>query len=83
MNDGLLYGFPVAVLTTGVVEVIKRTGYLPDKFAPLAAMLVAIALSVALSLGHAVVSVDAVLGGIMFGLAASGLYSGVAAMAEK
>lgn len=81
MTD-MLYGFPIAALTVGLTEAIKRTGKLPDQFAPLVAVLVAILLSVGLTLGHGEMTVDAVVFGILYGLAASGLYSGIAAMAD-
>ncbi|HEY8394161.1 MAG TPA: hypothetical protein VIK92_05110 [Thermaerobacter sp.] len=63
-------------LITGVVELLKRQG-MPAAWAPLAA----IVLGVALSLGYAAAGgslwFEAVIGGLATGLGSMGLYSGV------
>lgn len=63
-------------LTVGLVEVIKLTG-LSERFAPLCSLFIGIGLSLFVMDTLSAV----VLGGIAVGLMASGLYSGVRAMA--
>jgi L-cystine uptake protein TcyP (sodium:dicarboxylate symporter family) len=74
-----IYDVAIIPLILGVVELFKRIG-LPAKYSPLVA--------VALGLIVGVVYLDAslkerVLVGIMFGLSASGLYSGTKNIVEK
>lgn len=66
--DALLLGVPV---TTGLVEMLKRSG-LPDRYASLAALVVAA--GVVALLVEDPVARDAVVTAIATGLAASGLY---------
>ena len=79
----LVVGVPLIAITPALVELAKRLG-LPVRYAGLAAMGIALALLVCgdLALGgaparEALVSVVPrwVLGGIVYGLAAAGLYS--------
>ena len=65
----------IVPVTTGLVEVVKVTG-LPDRFAPLASLLIGVGL--AFFVADTVPAV--ILGGIAAGLMASGLYSGTRAM---
>lgn len=80
MNE-LYYGIAITPLTVGVVQAIKETGYLEGRFASLVSIVVAVALTViaAFTLGSGFDN-DAILLGVMYGLAASGLYSGVQAI---
>jgi len=70
----------LVAIITGLTEVIKRIG-LPSQFAPI----VSIALGLALAfLNRQNFSIDIVImTGIVAGLTASGLYSGVKAVAGK
>lgn len=62
-------------LTVGLVQAIKATGF-PDRFAPLASLLIGIGLAF-----FVLPTIQTViLGGIIVGLSASGLYSGARAM---
>lgn len=75
--DQVIYGFPIAAITIGLVQVIKQAFVLEDRFAPLVSLIVAIILTVGLFASKGELDADAVLAGIVFGLSASGLYSGV------
>src|SRR6476646_6639167 len=73
-------------ITTGVVEIvpvfvaivqaIKMTGRVPDKYAPIASILVGIIIAF-VSHGTATTMGQTILSGVMYGLMASGLYSGI------
>jgi hypothetical protein len=67
-TDALLLGVPI---TTGLVEMLKRSG-LPDRYASIAALVVAV--GVIALLVEEPVARDAVVTAIATGLAASGLY---------
>lgn len=62
-------------LTVGLVEVVKSLG-IPDRFAPLASIFLGIGLSFFVMPSLPTV----ILGGIVIGLTASGLYSGTRAL---
>lgn len=59
--------------TAGVVEVIKRTEVIPDRFIPLLSLAVGILIELLL---HSY-SPEMILSGVVTGLSASGLYAGV------
>ena len=83
MPDPLIFGVPIVVLTPGLVEILKRGG-LPARYAGAAAILSA-ALLAALADIAGIVPVPGadtaarvavwILSGIVYGLAAAGLYS--------
>lgn len=62
-------------ITVGLVEILKMQG-LDTKHAPVASVLIATALNIAISAAITSMSVESVIEGIVFGLSASGLYSG-------
>lgn len=62
-------------ITVGLVEVVKRGG-LPVRYAPVVAVVFGVAGS--FSIGGAITEV--ILGGIVVGLSAAGLYSGTSAV---
>jgi hypothetical protein len=84
MTDSLIYGVPIVVLTPGLVEALKRCG-LPSRYAGLTAIACAALLAALADVaGLGAVGVDQtpaarvaswVLAGIVYGLAAAGLYS--------
>jgi hypothetical protein len=84
MTDYLIYGVPIVVLTPGLVEVLKRVG-MPARFAGLAAIGCAMLLAALADLagldGPAAGAAPSarvaawVLAGVVYGLAAAGLYS--------
>lgn len=73
----------VAPITIGVVEVLKRATHLAERFAPLAAIISGVALAYLVVAAGVVVAPltppGIVLCGLLSGLVASGLYSGVKA----
>lgn len=83
MPDPLIFGVPIVVLTPGLVEVLKRGG-LPARYAGAAAVMCATLLAALADVaGIAPVPVGDtasrvafwLLAGIVYGLAAAGLYS--------
>lgn len=68
-------------LTAGIVEAIKRAFKMNKRFVPLLSL--AIGLVLALIFGEGFTIQEIVVTGIMIGLSASGLYSGVKATAGK
>lgn len=80
-NTDLLAGVTIASAATvpiilSIVQVIKMTGWIDAKYAPIVSIVVGIL--VAFLLGQDTNSISGnILSGILFGLAASGLYSGV------
>lgn len=77
MND-IVFGVALVPLIVGVVQVAKLTG-LPDRFAPLASLILGLVLSAGLGLSQNDFTAESLLVGIALGLSASGLYSGVKA----
>ncbi|MFN8593866.1 MAG: hypothetical protein U0031_20590 [Thermomicrobiales bacterium] len=84
MTDTLIFGVPIAVLTLGLVEVLKRGG-LPTRYAGVAAIVVAALLAALADLaGMAAPAVAEpfpvrlaawLLAGVVYGLAAAGVYT--------
>jgi hypothetical protein len=75
---GAAAAVPVIVALT---QMIKMTGLLPEKYAPFAS--IGFGILIAFLLAHDTGDISAnILSGILFGLAASGLYSGVQATAH-
>jgi hypothetical protein len=69
---------PIIVALT---QIVKMAGWLPDKFAPFAS--IGFGILIAFLLAHDSRDYSAnVLAGILFGLAASGLYSGIRSSAQ-
>jgi len=60
-------------LVTGLVEVVKRTGYVDKKFSALLALFIGIAIANLFGEGDAT---ERLFEGVVVGLMASGLYSG-------
>lgn len=71
-----VHGVVLSAVVVGVVEIAKRTG-LPDRFAPLASLVIGVGLAL-LYLGPDWQT--ALLTGLALGLMASGLYSGTKAV---
>ena len=81
--DLVLYGIPIAALIIGLVEVAKRQG-LPDRYAPVAAILLGLVFATLGKLDAPTSGtwLQVELLGLMTGLAAAGMYSGVKAQRE-
>ncbi len=80
MND-IVYGIAIVPLIVGVVQVFKASG-LPDRFAPIVSLTLGLLTASGLAVSQNTFSAESVLTGAAFGLAASGLYSGVQAVRE-
>jgi hypothetical protein len=66
----------VVPIIIAVVQAIKLTGWVPDKFAPIVS--IAIGIIIGFIANHNLADISAnLLSGVMYGLMASGLYSGV------
>jgi peptidoglycan/LPS O-acetylase OafA/YrhL len=63
-------------LIVAIVQIVKMTQWIPDKFSPFVAIGAGILISFLLAHDQRDFSAN-ILAGILFGLAASGLYSGV------
>ena len=80
-NTDLISGITIGAAATvpiivAIVQVVKMTGKIQDKYAPIVAIVAGVAMS--LLLGYKVNPLNTnILAGILYGLAASGLYSGV------
>jgi len=87
MSDFLIFGVPAMVLVTLLVELLKKFNLVKGNWAIIASLGFGILFSV---LNHLIVLVpgfevwySVVIGGIMVGLMASGLYDGGAAVVNK
>jgi hypothetical protein len=80
-NNELISGITIGAAATvpiivAIVQVVKMTGKVQDKYAPVIAIVAGIGMS--MLIGHTVNPWNTnVLAGVLYGLAASGLYSGV------
>jgi MFS family permease len=72
-----IYSAALVPIILSVVQAFKMTGWVQDKYAPFLSIAVGIGISLLLvhDAFHNIASV--ILGGILFGLSASGLYSGI------
>lgn len=70
----------IVPLNTAIVEVIKRLGVLSDRVLPIVSLVTGIILSVLLNPTASVR--EMILKGIVYGLSASGLYSGQKAVRD-
>ena len=71
--DYELYGFLVVPLITGIIEIIKKTGF-NVRFAPLLSLILGLAIGVGFNLHD--IKFGLVLG-LVLGLSSCGLYDGV------
>jgi hypothetical protein len=77
LNDFTMQSAVLIPIITAIVQAFKMTNWVKDKFTPFLAMLVGV--GVTFLLAHDATSniSGTILTGILFGLAASGLYSGL------
>ena len=74
MNNAVLVAIILAPITTGIIEVVKQTLNVDNRYLPILSLLVGIFVAVAIALGTGQDVVQFVLVGIVGGLSASGLY---------
>ena len=77
MNNAVLMALVLAPITTGMIEVVKQTLNINNRYLPILSLLVGIFVAVAIALGTGQDVVQFVLVGIVGGLSASGLYDQV------
>lgn len=77
VNNAVLVAVILAPLTTGIIEVVKQTLNINNRYLPILSLLVGIFVAVAIALGTGQDVVQFVLVGIVGGLSASGLYDQV------
>lgn len=68
-------------IIVAIVQIVKMTGWVPDKFSPFVAIGAGILISFLLAHEQRDFSAN-ILAGILFGLAGSGLYSGIKSTAH-
>jgi hypothetical protein len=73
LNVGSIAIIPIVI---AVVQALKMTGWVKDKYAPFVSIFVGIAIAF-ISNHDAADLTNTILSGILFGLSASGLYSGI------
>ena len=74
MNNAVLMALALAPITTGMIEVVKRTANIQERYLPLVSLLSGIAIAVLIALGTGQDIVQYILVGVIGGLSASGLY---------
>ena len=74
INNAVLVAVILAPITTGIIEVVKQTLNINNRFLPILSLLVGIFVAVAIALGTGQDVVQFILVGIVGGLSASGLY---------
>ena len=74
MNNAVLMALALAPITTGMIEVVKRTANIQERYLPLVSLLSGIAIAVVIALGTGQDIVQYILVGVIGGLSASGLY---------
>ena len=77
VNNAVLVAVILAPLTTGIIEVVKQTLNINNRYLPILSLLVGIFVAVSIALGTGQDVVQFVLVGIVGGLSASGLYDQV------
>lgn len=77
LNNFAMQAAAIIPIITAVVQALKLTGYVKDKFTPFVAMLVGVGITFLLAHDAMADLSGSILLGILFGLASSGLYSGL------
>ena len=74
MNNAVLVALMLAPITTGMIEVVKRTANIHERYLPLVSLLSGIAIAVLIALGTGQDIVQYILVGVIGGLSSAGLY---------
>ena len=74
INNAVLVAAILAPITTGIIEVMKQTLNINNRYLPILSLLVGILVAVAIALGTGQDLVQYVLVGIVGGLSSAGLY---------
>ena len=74
INNAVLVAVILAPITTGIIEVVKQTLNIDNRYLPILSLLVGILVAVAIALGTGQDLVQYILVGIVGGLSSAGLY---------
>lgn len=74
INNAVLMALVLAPITTGMIEVVKRTANIQERYLPLVSLLSGVAIAVLIALGTGQDIVQYILVGVIGGLSSSGLY---------
>ena len=74
MNNATLMALVLAPITTGMIEVVKRTANIQERYLPLVSLLSGVAIAVLIALGTGQDIVQYILVGVIGGLSSAGLY---------
>lgn len=74
MNNAVLVALMLAPITTGMIEVVKRTANIQERYLPLVSLLSGIAIAVLIALGTGQDIVQYIIVGVVGGLSSAGLY---------
>ena len=77
LNDFTMQSAVLIPIITAIVQAFKMTNWVKDKFTPFVAMIVGVGVTFLLAHDATANISGTILTGILFGLAASGLYSGL------
>ena len=83
INNAVLVAVILAPITTGIIEVVKQTLNIDNRYLPILSLLVGILVAVAIALGTGQDLVQYVLVGIVGGLSAAGLYDQTKIMEDE
>ena len=74
MNNAVLMALVLAPITTGMIEVVKQTANIQERYLPLVSLLSGVAIAVLIALGTGQDIVQYIIVGVVGGLSSSGLY---------
>ena len=74
MNNAVLMALALAPITTGMIEVVKQTLNINNRYLPILSLLVGIFVAVAIALGTGQDIVQYIIVGVVGGLSSAGLY---------
>ena len=83
INNAVLVAVILAPITTGIIEVVKQTLNIDNRYLPILSLLVGILVAVAIALGTGQDVVQYVLVGIVGGLSSAGLYDQTKIMEDE
>lgn len=74
MNNAVLMALVLAPITTGMIEVVKHTANIQERYLPLVSLLSGVAIAVLIALGTGQDIVQYIIVGVVGGLSSAGLY---------
>ena len=83
INNAVLVAVILAPITTGIIEVVKQTLNIDNRYLPILSLLVGILVAVAIALGTGQDLAQYILVGIVGGLSSAGLYDQTKIMEDE